>query len=723
MKRLTIFGLSILMILMTTSVRSNPDEGMWLPMFVERLNYVDMQEMGLQLTPEEIYSINNSSMKDAIVGLSNGPTPRGFFCTGEMVSDQGLLFTNHHCGYDAIQNHSSTEHDYLTDGFWAKSFRDELPNENMSATYFVRMEDVTETIFSAVSDTMSPETRQQIIGDIRVDLEMEASEEGKYHTVVKSFYQGNEYYLFVYEVFTDVRLVGAPPSSIGKYGGDTDNWMWPRHTGDFSIFRVYTAPDGSAANYSEENIPMQPKYHLPISLKGVEKGDFAMIWGYPGGTDRYMTSYGIEYNIDTYSTVMIDVLGKNLEIMKVEMDKNQDVKIKYASLYAGYSNYWKYLIGQKRGLKNLKVADKKRAIEERFSDWYNADEKKKEEYGSVLEELENAYKQLGEVVGPFMNARLGLSGPSVIKTASSFSRLEDELRTDSEDMSMTIAMLSAMSEEGFIDFDLQTDKMLLTGLLEFYVSETPEMQQHEFIKNITKKYKGDYKNYADKVYEKSIFTNHAKIVEFLDNPKLKTLEKDPAYEFAMVADEIFNQYRGQFGMAMGMLNNGMKVFIKGLREMDPSLVAYPDANSTMRLSYGSVEDYYPSDAVHFDYITTLKGVMEKEDPSNDEFIVEPKLKELYQKKDYGRYGSDDELIVCFLTTNDITGGNSGSPVVNGDGELIGIAFDGNWEAMSGDIAFEPELQRTIVVDARYVLFVIDKFAGASRLIDEMTIVE
>ncbi|MBC8488795.1 MAG: S46 family peptidase [Bacteroidetes bacterium] len=726
MKKLTFLLFGFLFFTINSFSFSPPDEGMWLPMFVDRLNYVDMQEMGLQLTAEEIYSINNSSLKDAIVGLSTSSTPNGYFCTGGIVSDKGLLFTNHHCGYDIVQQHSSLEHDYLADGFWAMDLSEELPNEELTASFLIRMDNVTDSIIPFLSDTLTEADRRSKIRETRNRLKEAASEDGKHHVVVKSFFGGNEYYLFVYEVYEDVRLVGAPPSSIGKFGGDTDNWMWPRHTGDFTIFRVYSAPDGSPAKYSEENVPLNPKHFIPVSIKGVEKDDFAMIWGYPGGTNRYMTSYGVQYNVEEFAPALIDLLGKQLEILKEDMDVDREVKIKYASNYAGLANGWKYFIGQSRGVKKLYVIDKKKEIEKDFTKWVNADEARKEKYGDVLNEIEQGYDKLGKMVEPLMYINLGLMAPGIVSFAQEFTQYQQQLediKENPEAPTETAESLRESAKEHFKDYNAPTDKKILAGLYQMYANNIPEDEYPDFFKEINKKYKGDFNKYADYIFEKSIFTSEDKVNTFLDNPSAKKLVRDPALILAGNVMGSLMAAGGQYRAAQTALNHGNRLFIAGLREMNPDKVFYPDANSTLRLSYGSVLDYYPADAVHYDYITHLSGVMEKEDPDNDEFIVPAKLKELYEKKDYGRYGKDGKLIVGFLTTNDITGGNSGSPVINGNGELIGLAFDGNWEAMSGDIAFEPELQRTICVDSQYILFIIDKFAGAQNLIDELTIIQ
>jgi hypothetical protein len=726
MRKFTLLFCSLALLTLKSFSFTPPDEGMWLPMFVDRLNYVDMQKMGLKLTAEEIYSINNSSLKDAIVGLATESEPGGYFCTGEIVSDQGLLFTNHHCGYDIIQQHSSLEHDYLNDGFWAKSFSEELVNEALSVSFLIKMDNVTDSIVPFLSDTMSEGDRRAKVREIRERLEKALEEDGKYNVVVSSFFEGNEYYRFVSQVFEDVRLVGAPPSAIGKFGGDTDNWMWPRHTGDFSIFRVYSAPDGSPAKYSAENVPLKPKYHLPVSLKGVQKDDFAMIWGYPGTTNRYITSIGLNYNLEYYNPAMIDLLGKRLEIMKEDMDADRDVNIKYASTYASLANYWKYLIGQTKGVKRQKVMDKKIAIEQDFMAWIEKDQARKDKYGNIFTELDNGYKNLANYIGPLMYMSLGLLGPDIVNFGQEFTQLEQQLagiKENPEAPKETINLLRESVKDHFKDYNAPTDQKIMAGMFTMYDKNTPEDQQPDFFKELKADCKGDFNQYAADVFAKSIFSSEEKVTAFLDNPSAKKLAKDPAYILGGKIMENLIAASGNYRKAQTGVNKGNRLFIAGIREMHPEKVYYPDANSTMRLTYGSVQDYVPADAVEYDYVTYISGIMEKEDPTNDEFIVPEKLKELYKNKDFGRYGKDGKLVVGFLTTNDITGGNSGSPVINGNGELIGLAFDGNWEAMSGDLAYETTVQRTICVDIRYVLFVIDKYAGATNLIDELTIIQ
>jgi len=732
MKRFTYL---IVALLLVSGIKVKADEGMWLPMFIDRLNYVDMQKKGLQLTPEEIYSVNHSSLKDAIVGLSNSPAPNGYFCTGEIVSSQGLLFTNHHCGFDAIQKHSTVEHDYLADGFWAMSFEEELPNEGLTASFLIRMDDVTDSIIPMISDTLEGSARTAAIREITGRLKNNASEDGKYNVVVKSFFNGNEYYLFVYEVYRDVRLVGAPPSSIGKYGGDTDNWMWPRHTGDFSIFRVYTAPDGSPAEYSEDNVPMVPKHHLPVSLDGVEKGDFAMIWGYPGSTDRYLTAKGVEFTTEYYFPPLIEAFGKKLEVWKKHMNADQEVRIKYASQYAGVANSWKYFIGQRRGVKNLDVVGDKEKYQQEFMDWVNADQARKEKYGTVISDIDNKIVEQEQTIKPLIYASVcGIGGSGIVSYAQQFSGLEGKMEKIKEEKDkkkrakqeeklseMATGMIEGIPEH-FKDYDMATDKEAFAEMTKMYYERLSSDMYPELLVDLHKKFKGDFYAIADYVFEKSVFGSAQKTEEFLKDPKYKTLEKDPAFilskQYMAGIMKASQSYRKENPKA----DKAERLYMEAMREMQPDRYFYPNANSTLRFTYGQVLPYNPADAVEYDYVTHLSGVMAKEDPTNNEFIVAPKLKELYETKDYGPYANEEgRMVVCFLTNNDITGGNSGSPVINGKGELIGLAFDGNWEAMSSDIAFAPKLQRTIVADARYVLFIIDKFAGCTRLIDELTI--
>ncbi len=717
-KHLTIALLAITFIV-GGSYNVKADEGMWLPFLVKRLNYADMQKKGLKLTAEEIYSINNSSLKDAIIQFGNG-------CTGEIISDQGLILTNHHCGYGKIQEHSTVDHDYLTDGFWAMKQSEELANPGFFVKFLDRIEDVTEQVLAEVNDDMTESERQAAVRKVYKELIEANSEEGKHDVVVKPFFNGNEYYMFVMTKYTDIRLVGAPPSSIGKFGGDTDNWMWPRHTGDFSMFRVYTAPDGSPAEYAEENVPMKPKHHLPVSVTGVKEGDYAMIMGYPGGTDRYMTSFGIQEKLDQEFPTRIAIRRAKLDIYSEGMKADPKVRIQYSTKYAHVANYWKNFIGMSKALKALKVVNEKKATEAKLTEWINADQARIDKYGTCIADIEAAYKIKSNytVVSNYFFEGV-YSGPEILKSAISYIRFLDLLKSENPDQEKVEKYATAMKASAvhfFKDYNKAIDMKVWAKMMEMYNLNVPAAQQSEYLTAAVKKYKGNYAKFADKVYSKTMFADQEKLNNFLDNPSAKTLEKDPAFIAIIAFYDDYKKYNAEGSEANDKLAKGDRLFVEALQLMEADKSFYPDANFTMRLTYGTVRSYEPKDAVTFNYFTTIEGIMQKEDNDNPEFTVPSKLKDLYKAKDYGQYGENGELKVCFLSDNDITGGNSGSPVINGNGELIGIAFDGNWEAMSGDIKFEPNMQRTINVDIRYVLFIIDKYAGATNLIEEMDLV-
>jgi len=683
------------------------DEGMWILTLLNK-NYDDMKAQGFKLTPEDIYNLNKPSIKDAIVIFGGG-------CTGEIISDKGLLLTNHHCGYDAIQSHSTIEHNYLQDGFWAASMADELPNQDVNATFLVRIEDVTASVTKDVTDKMTETERNEAIRKAGDELSKKATEGTHYTARVQPFFEGNYYYMMVYETYKDVRLVGTPPSSIGKFGYDTDNWMWPRHTGDFSMFRVYSGPDGKPAEYSADNIPLSPKYHLPISLKGVQKGDFSMIMGYPGSTDRYLTSYGIEELVNVTNANRAHIRGIRQDILQEDMRADETINIMYASKFSRSSNYWKYSIGQNRGLKRLNVMAKKQKTEQEFTTWVNADKNRKKKYAEALPLLEKAYKQRKD----FVNANQYVSecllrGVEVLGFATRFSRTFDK----------DPAAAKVYADDFFKDYSAATDRKVAKTMIKLFFDEVDAKFHPAMYASIQADFGGDINAFVDNMFDKSMFADKAKLDAFLANPDKAVLEADPAYKASTAVYAKYSELWTQSEAFNSDVDKGRRLFLAGLMEMNPNRTWYPNANFSMRLTYGSVGDYQPADAVRYDYFTTLKGVMEKDDPDNWEFYVDPKLKDLYNAKDFGQYAnSDGTMWVCFTTNNDITGGNSGSPVMNGNGELIGCAFDGNWEAMSGDVAFETELQKTICVDIRYVLFIVDKFAGAKHLVDEMTIVK
>lgn len=707
--------LSIVLLLNTTT---RADEGMWLLPLIQQLNIEKMQQMGCELSAEEIYSINETSLKDAIVIFGRG-------CTGEVISDQGLILTNHHCGYGAIQQHSTTENDYLKDGFWAMSGEEEIPTPGLTVTFLVRIEDVSDQIMGKLTDDMDESARQDSARAEGKRIAEEASEDTHYSARVQSFYGGNKYYLMVYETFRDVRMVGAPPSSIGKFGADTDNWMWPRHTGDFSLFRVYADKDNKPAEYSEDNVPYKPKHHLPISLKGIEEDDFAMVMGYPGRTQRYMTSMEVNDRIRTNEN-RIFIRGIRQEILLDDMLADDAIRIKYSSKYSGSTNYWKNSIGMNKALKQLKIVDEKVQEEKDLMNWINQNADRKEKYSEALNLIEssiNAQKDYSHVT-QYISESL-LRGTELMYFAHGAAKYKDVFASgDEEKIDEAVAEIKARARDFYKNYNAPTDQKVAKSMFKIFDENVDPKYQPAIFETIESKYKDDYSKYIEYVYSKSIFTDSTKLWEFLEKPSVKKLEKDPGF---VAAESIYGKYRELYAKLDPLsadLDKGHRLLVGAIMEMNDSEAMYPDANFTMRLSYGTVQDYYPRDAVHYDYITTLTGVMEKEDPDNWEFVVPEKLKKLYQTKNYGRYAMESgEMPVAFITTNDITGGNSGSPVINGKGELIGTAFDGNWEAMSGDIVFEEELQRCINVDARYTLFIIDKFAGAKRLIEEMTIVE
>lgn len=689
------------------------DEGMWIPLLLKKLNYRNMKKAGLKLSAKDLYDVNNGSLKDAIVSF-------GGFCTGEVISNQGLILTNHHCGYDAIQKHSTLENNYLEDGFWAMNLQEEKSNPGLFVNFLIRIEDVSKEINKSLSDTMSERERAMAISAASRALTSKATENTDYQASVESFYHGNEFYLFVYEKFSDVRLVGAPPSSVGKYGGDTDNWMWPRQTGDFSIFRVYSNKDGKGADYSEDNIPLRPKHSLPISLKGVEEGDFTMVWGYPGSTDRYLSSLGVQQAIDIYNPSVVEVRDAKLKVMRSYMNADPKTKIMLASSYAQTANYWKYYIGQTEQLIKNNVFEKKADLESRFVNWVSKDQKRKSEYGETLSLLKEYYSGSDSTVkNRVYLVEALITGPSSALFAyRALGGLERVLENPAMLEKIRPRILEG-AKAHFSEFHAECDRDLMATLFKMYSNKISKYQQPDFLKKV-KETDSSFEAYANRIYETSIFMSEDRFMSFLLNPDSSTLADDPLVQ---IAKDFRKSYFGSMNEELSSKKEkGYRLLTKGLREMLPNEDWSPDANSTMRMTYGSIGSYEPKDGVTYDYYTTLSGVMEKEDETNPEFFVPKKLKELYQNKDYGQYADKNgNLPVGLISNNDITGGNSGSPLINAKGELIGVAFDGNWEAMSGDIFFEDQIQRTISVDIRYVLFIVDKYAGAKHLIDEMVL--
>jgi hypothetical protein len=710
--------LSVLFIVFVTfGFKARADEGMWLLPLIEKLNIGTMTQMGLKLSAEDIYSLNKACLKDAVVIFAGG-------CTGEIVSSQGLLLTNHHCGYGSIQSHSSVDHDYLKDGFWAKTREEELPNPRLTVTFLIRIEDVTDQVLANVKPDMSETDRNAAISEARSAIEKKASEGNEYTNSVVSFYGGNNFYLLVYEDYNDVRLVGAPPSSIGKFGDDTDNWEWPRHTGDFSVFRVYSAPDGKPAEYSKDNVPLKPKYWLPVSLKDLNKGDFAMVMGYPGGTQRFYTSYQIGEKMNVVNPVRIKVRGIKQDIWMTDMKSDENIRIQYSSKYYGSSNYWKFAIGENNQLKNLNVVAEKQAIENQFNTWVNADPARKTKYGEALNMIKSSIEGRAEFQNAIQYMNECIQGCEILFFNQSTGGLLSAMKSgDNGKIAEEVKQIKDNIGNIYKDYSAPTDQKCMKAMLKLYRADVPAKFLPDFYANVVdKKFKGNIDKFVDNLFARSIFVSETKLTTFLDKPVLKTLENDPAVlTFASIRKvaQDASKERSKFD---DNLNAGSRLWIAALREMRPEKTLYPDANFTMRLTYGTVQDYDPKDAVTYKYYTTLQGVVDKYVPGNYEFDVPQRLIDLNSKKEFGRYASPKGYMpVCFLTTNDITGGNSGSPVMNGNGELIGLAFDGNWEAMSGNVAYEPSLQRCICVDIRYVLWIMDVYAGAGNLVDEMTI--
>ncbi len=715
MKKITTLLLGIALIFSTSA---KADEGMWLLPLIQKLNIGKMTELGLQLSAEDIYSVNHSSVKDAIVIFGGG-------CTGEIVSGQGLLLTNHHCGYGSIQSHSTVEHDYLSDGFWAMSKTEELPTPGLSVTFLDYLTDVTDRVLAGVNDNMTESERNNAIREASQKIQDEIKSDQFHFGRVGNYFGGNQYFLLVYTRYSDVRLVGAPPSSVGKFGADTDNWMWPRQTGDFSVFRVYMSPDGNPADYAAENVPLKPKHYLPVSVKGVKEGDFTMILGYPGRTTRYMTSYEVEDVLQYLHPNRIKIRGAKQEIMLNDMLADPKVRIQYSSKYSGSTNYYKFSIGQAASLKRMKVADQKRELEDQFTKWIAQDPGLQKKYGEALTLIKTSIegRAILNSVGQYYQECFQ-GGSEIIGLAGQIGGTIARVLSDEKDPAKVKESLGRFKGglDGFFkNYNKSTDQKITAAMFEMFCKDVEDQYKPDVYDLINKKYKGCGVTFSQKMFETSIFCDQDKLNAFLDNPSKKVLDKDLAYIAANSINKKSGDIRNEAGKFNSDLAKGQRLWIDGLMHFQKDRVFYPDANSTMRLTYGTVKSYDPQDAVHYKYFTTLDGVMQKEDPNNWEFVVPDKLKELYKAKDYGIYGEGGVMKIGFISNNDITGGNSGSPVLNAKGELLGLAFDGNWEAMSGDIAFEPDYQRTISVDIRYVLFIMDKYAGAKHLVDEMTL--
>lgn len=695
-------------------IYAKADEGMWLPYNLSNQSLYEMQQLGCKLSAEQIFSLNQPSLKDAIVQFGGG-------CTGELISPEGLLLTNHHCGLSYVQKHATVEHDYLTDGFWALNKDEELPNQGLTVSFLAMVEDVTEAV---LKDVVDEDTREDVINNNIKEIIKERKGDRNVEIEIVPFYSGNQYILFEYDVYEDVRLVCCPPWGIGKYGADTDNWTWPRHKGDFNIFRVYTDKDGKPAKYSEDNVPMKSKHYLPINIKGVKQGDYAMILGYPGSTDRYSTSNTVKNIVDYEGPSIVNCRTAKLNEYRKHMDADPEVFIKYASKQASVSNYWKYYIGQVKQLKRNHVYERRLEQENAFREWVAADKARQAEYGAIWNDIEKKWAMMGEIQNAFVYLReAGWNGGEAVSFSRRFKKVNDmiKVKEDKEKISQNVENIRKASDAFFKDYDMALDKDVTIALLNLFYNDI-ENYVPDMVATIGEKNNGDFTAWVEEAFQKSIFTDKERMEKWFNKPK--RLDKDPIYALAMsFVNEYFDVY-DIYERANITGNYGERLYMKGLMEMQTERNFYPDANFTMRLTYGTVEPYKGADAVNYNYFTTMDGVMAKYIPGNWEFDIPQDVLTLYENRDYGRYADENgQLIVNFITTNDITGGNSGSPVINGEGELIGLAFDGNWEAMSGDIMFEKNVQRTICMDARYLLWCIEKVGKATNIINELTVIE
>jgi hypothetical protein len=714
MKKLLIAFLSIILF-----APAKADEGMWIPMLIGQ-NFQQMQKLGWKGTAEDIYSVNKSSMKDAIVHFGGG-------CTAEMISADGLLMTNHHCGYGNISSLSTVENNYLMNGFVANTKDAELPCPGLSVKFLVRMEDVTKRVRKKISDAYGADVSKRL-REVTKELQKENDNNGAYRVDVRSFYSGNKYYMLIYEVYTDVRLVAAPPESLGKFGGDTDNWMWPRHTCDFSMFRVYSNNNNRPAKYSKNNRPYHPKHHLPVSLKGVEDGDFAMIMGYPGRTTRYLTSQGIDLSVNDFNPTIVKIRDKRLAVMREVMDRKPAVDLQYASTYASVANYWKYFIGQTEQLKRLKIQDQKMDEEAEFQRW----SKKEARYlKNLFPDYAEAYADYKPYVKHYLYFYEAFGSPKLTQLALRVSGLKKliDSKADIDKINKALTALKKTRASLIESMDKELDQNLFAAMNQMFYEDVPRAQHPSiFSSEVFNRFgtggtEKTFKDYTSYLYQKTALLNDEAFDRMATPENIDKLLEDPAIVYAMNVNDnwkknyadIITDYRYErFELD--------RAYLGGMLEKNQGKLMYPDANSTMRLSYGNVKAYKPKDGVSFSHYTTAAGLMEKYKPGDKEFDLQTKIVDLVRRKDYGDYAnSKGELVTCFITNNDITGGNSGSPVINGNGEWIGAAFDGNWEAMSGDIAFDKRFKRTIIVDARYIMWVLDKVLGGRPLLDEMTI--
>lgn len=717
MKRLVILLLGCAL-WVNTALRA--DEGMWLPVLLGEYAEAEMQRLGMKITADDIYNINKPSLKDAIVLFGSG-------CTGTIISDQGLLLTNHHCGLGAIQSHSNVEHNYLNNGFWAQNHNEELPNAGLKVTILVRMEDVTDKVLNGVIENMDTYQRQALIDGNILALERAAMEGNHYEAKVKPFFHGNQYFLIVSEVFSDIRMVGVPPNRIGYFGGDTDNWIWPRHTGDFAIFRIYADGNNEPADYASTNVPYKPKKHCKISTKGVKEGDFTFIFGYPGITQQYLTSWGVEMVAAIENPAMIRIREKRMDIMSRYMKDSKFTTIQYTTKYHGVSNYWKKMIGETHGVKRMDAINKKRELEKQFSAWVNSDEERKKVYGNLMKDFEEAYAKAVPLNLAFDYLYEAGIGVEIVKYAYTFTKLSDLSKkanvTDKEVKDMVEQFKNA-ARSYFKNYNTGLDRDVMAALFRIWFMNLDPAWQPEIIYTNGHKNKGDFNKFADHIFSSSFLSTEEKTLAFLDKytiKEVKKLDADPAFK---LAKEIYGFYFKKIYPELSLVESHIeelyKTYMKALMEMQPQKEFYPDANSTMRVAFGTVGGFVPRDGLNYNYFTTIEGVLEKEDSLVHDYEVDDKLKELVRTKNYGRWADKDGTVhVAFIASNHTSGGNSGSPVLDANGHLLGVNFDRVWEGTMSDIIFDPKQCRNITLDIRYVLFIIDKYAEADYLIEEM----